>query len=273
MIADNRPTDNLARTSIIGSTITGSSTMLPQGPLNFVFPAAPVAVVPGTHALTVQFGSQETHRINPMVDTRAPVVLADGTETFSTGDLVLISNCQVADVFEVSGSLSGSLQHDASVNSGISELSAVYGTAGEANRPRAMRMESNVYFVADTGRLGPDGDPIRALYKQSLPYTSPALQIIEGVELFRLRFGVRTEDSEDITFLSPTQINGMEQQIVSVQIGLLMSSISSLGEEADDNIYMLAGLPIAAGTGVDTHAGDRRMRMAFNTTVKIRNRR
>ena len=272
MLANSRPTDNLALTAVTASQITTSNTLVPEGPLNFSLPSAPVQAVPGSHILSVQFGSQQTNRIKPMTNTFSPVALEDGSEQFSNGDLLLISNCQVADVFEVSGALSGSIKPEASVNSGIKELSAVYGASGEANRPRIMRFESNIYFLADTGRLSPSGDPIQALYKQTLPFNMPALEIIEGVELFQLRFGIRADDEESISYVSADEINGREKQIISVHIGLLMSSINRVLDEDDTGVYLLSDNVIRPGPGPDTHAGDRRLRLPFNMTVKIRNR-
>jgi len=273
MLADDRPTNNLATTSITGSVISAGNQLQPAGPLNFAFPGAPIVPVANSHLLTVQFGSPETHTIIPMATIRAPVVLENNTAGFSKDDLVLISNCQVADVFQVSSALENTLNHDGEVNSGDSELSAQYGSGGEANLPRVMRFESNVYYVANTGRQNGAGDAVMALYKQSLPFSGPPIEIVEGVEVFLLRFGIRGENDTSITFVGPESIAGLEERITSVQIGLLMQSIDRVYDDNDNRIYQLAGQSINPGAGPLTHAQDRRMRLAFNASVKVRNRR
>jgi len=267
-LADSRPTDNLAETAITGSVVSGSE-LDPPGPIGFNLPAdGLVTPIQNSDVLSVQFGSQATYLVDPMTNASAPVVLQATNPGIANGDLVLISNCQVADIFEVSEALNNSLKHDSSVNSGQNELSAIYGSVGEQNRPLAMRFESNVYFIADTGRTNRAGDNVRSLFKQSLPFTSNPVEVIEGVELLELRFGLRGDDTTDLTFVEPDDIGAQAQNIVSVQIGLLMQSHDRVREENDTKSYLLAGNII----NTTTHAGDRRLRMAFNTTVKVRNR-
>jgi len=52
-----------------------------------------------------------------------------------------------------------------------------------------------------------------------------------------------------------------------------MSTINEITDQDDDTIYTVANTEIGAphsGAAV-THTGDRRFRLAFNTTVSIRN--
>jgi len=241
----------------------------PPGPIGFTLAnGESITPVQNSDVLSVQFGSQETFVVNPMTSASAPVVVQTANPGISNGDLVLISNCQVADIFEVSEALNNSFKHDSSVNSGKNELSAAYGVVGEENRPRAMRFESNVYYIADSGRTNRAGDTVRSLYKQSLPFTSNPVEVIEGVELLELRFGLRSDESNDLTFVKPENIGTQAEKIVSVQIGILMQSHDRVRDENDTKSYLLAGTVINS----NAHAADRRLRMAFNSTVKVRNR-
>ena len=267
-IADSRPTNNLAATAIMGAVVAGND-IDPPGPIGFTLPVGgSITPIQGSDVLSVQFGSQETFVVNPMTSASAPVVVQTLNPGISNGDLVLISNCQVADIFEVSEALNNSLKHDGTVNSGKNELSAAYGVVGEENRPRAMRFESNVFFIADTGRTNRAGDTVRSLFKQSLPYTSNPVEVIEGVELLAFRFGLRGDESADITFVNPEDLGDQADNIVSVQIGLLMQSHDRVRDDNDTKSYTIAGNIINA----TAHAGDRRLRMPFNSTVKVRNR-
>jgi len=102
------------------------------------------------------------------------------------------------------------------------------------------------------------------LYKQALPFTSNPVEVIEGVELLELRFGLRSDESDDLTFVKPENIGAQAENIVSVQIGILMQSHDRVRDENDTK----------SGTVINSnaHAADRRLRMAFNSTVKVRNR-
>lgn len=271
IIADTSPTTDLAATAISGHVITTTGDLEPQGPIGFSLPDVQPQPIEGSHALVVQFGSPETHQLEPMTNANEPVVLTTDSPGFVTGDLVLISNCQVSDIFQVSGAQLSVLQHDSSVNSNESELSAAYGSAGENNRPRAMRFESNVYFLADSGRTNGAGDSITSLYRQSLPYVSQPLEVIEGVENLQLRFTLSGENG-NVRYVTADELeDGDAANILSVQIGLLMRSHDRVSDTSPSANYKLAGEFVSVEI---PNTGNRhRMRMAFNSTIRVRNRR
>jgi len=271
VLADTSPTINPAATAVGGAVITSPSVLTPTGPIGFELPNDGITPVLNSNVLSVQFGSLETFQLAPMASANAPVVLQAQATDFVTGDLVLISNCQVADIFQVSSTQLSVLQHDSSVNSGQQSLSAAYGTGGNANRARAMRFESNVYFLADTGRTNSAGDRITSLYRQALPYTNPPLEIIESVEDFQLRFTVRENDDE-LRYLSAADLDENDaQNIVSVQMGLLMQSYDRVTDTDQTGTHWLAGQLVDPDAG--NPGNSRRLRMAFNSTVRVRNRR
>ena len=271
VLADTSPTNNLAATAIGGAVITAPGVMTPTGPIGFELPDDVITPVLNSHVLSVQFGSAETFQLDPMTSASAPVVLQAQETDFVTGDLVLISNCQVADIFQVSSTQQTVLQHDSSVNSGQQSLSATYGTGGSINRARAMRFESNVYFLADTGRTNSAGDPITSLYRQALPYTNRPLEIIESVADFQLRFTVR-ENNNELRYLRATDLDTNDaENIVGVQMGLLMQSYDRVTDTAQTGSHWLAGQLITPNA--DNQSSNRRLRMAFNSTVRVRNRR
>jgi len=146
-IAASSPTNDLAKTAISGSVVSGNN-IDPPGPIGFTFAnGGLITPVQNSDVLSVQFGSQETFVVNPMTSASAPVVVQTTNPGISNGDLVLISNCQVADIFEVSEALNNSFKHDSSVNSGKNELSATYGVGGEENRPRALIQASTAIYI------------------------------------------------------------------------------------------------------------------------------
>jgi len=274
--ADAAPTDDYLADSLQGHVVEGPANWVPAPHANFNFPADAGSPVPGTHALTVQFGSTTTYEIEPMTTTAAAVTVIGDNMDIVAGDLALISDCNGADIFEVTSNSGNVLQHAAANNGGDNRLSAPYGQGDPRNRPRIMRFEANIYYIGDTGRTNGEGAPVRSLYRQTLPYTSPPIEMAEGVESFRVRLGVEDpENPGQVTYVSPDNALVAAQQIKSVQVGFLMQSYDSVADSDDGRTYQIAGYNIlAAATAADgsVHAIDRKMRLAFNGSVAVRNR-
>ena len=275
--ANNAPTTNFFQSALTGSRVTSSTAWTPAPPVTFDIPDTVTPVI-GSDVLSLQFANQEIHPIQPMGSPSDDIVLSTATDTIEPGDLVIVSNCQVADLVRISAVNGASLKHDAGSNGGSGALSARYGQTGNTNLGMAAKFESNVYFLADTGRLNQSGDNIISLYRQTLPFTSAPQELVEGVELLRIKYGARAEDSDNMTWGTAADFAGDFTEVQSLQIGLLMQSYERLSPLADKKSYYIAGdliLPEGTTGAVNgsTHTGDRRFRLAFNTTINIRNRR
>jgi len=279
--ADEAPTTDYFNTAITASVIEDAGIWNPEQPIGFDIPNDRAVPVPGTHALSVQFGSPETYTFTPMATIDADIVLDVEDAMLVEGDLALISNCQVADIFAVTSYSGSTIQHTASRNSD-KRLSAPYGLAGADNRARIMRFEANIYYIGDTNRVNDHGDRIFSLYKQTLPYSNDNLPIemIEGVANLQIRLGFRDSENthnEGLTFVSPDDADATPGRIDVVQFGLLMQSYDSVLEADDTSTYFIAGTRLLPKEepfdSSIAYASDRRMKLAFNTTVKIRNRR
>lgn len=293
LLGNGLPTTDLQTTATMGSIIGEGSLWSPAPPPGFI--PANHAAIPGTHALTLQFGSSSTFPLVQTVstggvpDTLGPVVVDTSPgisrEEFNlqTGDYAVIGDCTGADIFRITsvatGASTATLNHAASGNSSGS-FSRIY--AGGANSStKLMRFVSNVYYVGDTGFTNEQGDSITALYQQSLPYGDPAsnppTELVRGVEDMRISFGVRT-GAQSLTYVLPGDALYDTRRVESIRIGLLMNSYDRISTLDDENTYVLAGQQIVAAgststSGAGTHASDKRYRLAFNTTIKVRNRR
>ena len=252
--------------------------------INFV-PPANRQPVPGSHALILQFGSGNASTLTQQMTVgtipslAAPMSLSRNLG-LGVGDMAIISNCDSADLFRVTGTaLAGAgqtLQHAATLNvSG--NVSNEYGDPRTINSTKVMRFMSNIYYVADTGLSNEFGDPIRALYQQSLPYNSadnPPTELVQGVENMRVAFGIKNGTA--LRYVTADDPTFVPQNVESIQLGLLMTSWDRIAEQDDNNTYLLAGQPIEPSDNAadaTTHARDQRYRLVFNTTVKVRNRR
>jgi len=280
VLANNAPTDNYFTSSASASLIQQDGSWLPAAPMGFNIPDDVGAPVPGTHALSVQFGSPSTFTFQPMATPNSDVVLNSDNSGLVNGDLVLISDCQVADIFSVTNADGATLQHSSSGNRD-NNLSAPYGLSAVTNNlARIMRFEANIYYIGDTKRTNGAGHAIYSLYKQSLPYSNPPIEMVEGVSNLQLQLGFRgnaTPDDKGITFVRPNNAAGVGGRMEVVQVGLLMQSYDPILEQNDNSTYFIAGTRLAPAAAPvnssNSYPQDRRLKLAFNSTVKIRNRR
>lgn len=275
--ASGAPTKNYLDDSLRAYAVDSATTWSPETHASFNIPTTIGTPIPGTHALSVQFASSTTYQLSPMTNTASNITVIGDNVDIVAGDIALISDCNGADIFQVSSNNGNVLIHNASSNSGDNRLSAPYGQGDALNRPRIMRFEANIYYIGDTGRLDSNNNAVRALYRQSLPYTNPPIEIAEGIENLRVRLGV--EDPENlglISYVSPDNELLETQQVNTVQVGFLMQSYDNVADSDDNRSYRIAGYHIPASTATATdgtaHTQDKKMRLTFNGTVSLRNR-
>lgn len=246
--------------------------------------------VPGTHALALQFGDENTLLLDQPVggaanpDASGNILVAGDAEAVSklqVGDLAIISDCLAGDLFEITSlSTSGnitSIGHTAGANTNSrTTLSTIYGSSVSLRKQSmVMRFNSRMYYVGDTGRVDRYGNSITALYQQEMPFdgTVTPIEIMQGVEQLIISFGV-VEAIGTRRYVSAGDATVDPTQVISVRLGILMASDEEVAEEDDSTVYVLAGTPIppaSASTAGASHAGDKRIRLAFNTTIKVRN--
>jgi type IV pilus assembly protein PilW len=273
-------------TAATGSVVVDSNNWVPAPVLEYDIPASPQAV-PGTHTISMLGGNRnKAPLVVPMQDGAGradPTVdlIVGGNLRAGVGSPVIISDCATSRLFTVTDimpvGLNWAVSHGVSGNK-TGTLDQAFGTNGTLGQVSVIPFFSNIYFIGDTGTQTENGDPVTALYQQSYPFdpiTNPPTELMQGIENMRVSFGIqdRTGQVQYVTADDPAFIPG---RVASVQIGLLMTSWDRIATQDDNNTYVLAGQPIpAASNSIDgnTHAADRRYRLAFNTTVKVRNRR
>lgn len=273
ILATDAPTADYFQSALTGSKVVSATSWAPAPPLTFVLPTTVTPVV-GSDVLSIQYGNPETYPVAPMAQVNSNIVTTVANQTIQANDLVIVSNCQVADLIKVNAVNINTLSHTSATNSS-SNASARYGHGGSSNLSQVMKFESNVYFLADTGRTNESNDPVISLYRQSLPFTSAPQEIVESVDIFRVKYGIRQPGSNNLQWVDVDDVGADFGQVKSLQIGLLVSSYERILSEDDNQTYMVAGdLVQPAGTSgaVLTHPGGRRMRLAFNTTINVRNR-
>ncbi len=281
------PTTDLFASAATGSVVESANNWNPAPPLGFTIPQGDNRPLIGTHTLSLQFGSPVTSALSAAMTSAtnplaAPIQIASNPGSIRAGDLAIISNCDGADLFRVSTAPvdAGQITHTAADNSNNGNLSRAYGSGATLPDTKVMKFVANIYYVGETGQQNEHGDPITALYQQSLPYdgTNPPTELVQGIENMRVRFGIR-QPNGSLQYFTADHANFAPDRVESIQLGMLMSSWDRVQQEEDNKTYVLAGQTIPPGAtspttlnGV-THAKNRRYRLAFNTTIKIRNRR
>lgn len=275
--AVNAPTTNVAQTALRGAEVTTSG-WLPLRPAELagMQPAPRV----GSDVLMLQLAEPVTARLSSaMTSLSANLILDSNDIGLSAGDLAIVSDCESADLFEVSA-VSGSgttIAHAAGVNA-TANLQKPYapGATPATDATRVMKYSYRVYYVADTGRVNTSGDPIYSLYVYDLDdmrNDEPAEELIEGVEYLQLQFGGET-GLNATSYYSADGANYDPDAISVVRVGMLMHSIEGAGDEEDLRVYNVLDEAIGPeGSGGLEHGKDKRARMVFTSSIKVRNRR
>lgn len=270
--------------SSTGAVVQADGTWEPAIPGGLLPPALNPAI-PGTHVLSVQYGSSNFSRIDPNNINSNAGVLNNSINTefnllLTQGDLALVGNCNAVDLIEVTAAPflnnGQALAHDAGRNIN-GNVSLDYTGPLQYPTTKVMRYMTRVYYIGDTGIENEQGDQIRALYLQTYPFndpTNPPSEIVQGVENMRISYGQRNGNS--LMYVTADNPTFNPSNVESIQVGLIMASWDHIAEQDDENTYVIAGQSIEPSDNPDdafTHAQDGRYRLVFNTTVKVRNQR
>jgi type IV pilus assembly protein PilW len=273
VIADNPPTSDFFATTLRAWEVTG-----PNWAAGTEFDDLSIEsnARVGSDVIAVQRGEIANVELTGNVTSVNANVQVAGADVnqFSQNDMVLISDCESADLFRISSTpSSGTWAHASNVNSS-NNLSQAYNEDS-----RVMRFSSTIYYVADTGRDDSLGEDIYALYRARdnlLNAATPTFQIdelVEGVESLQIELG---EQLPSNSFRYATADDGSLDmtRVVAARIGLLVSDSERVRDDNDQASYDLPGelITAASGSGAVKHPEDRRLRRSFITTVTLRNR-
>lgn len=183
------------------------------------------------------------------VNANVQLLTATVNGMFSANDILLISDCETADIFAANNVSNGAgtttIAHSNSVNIG-NNLSTTYGTDAEV-----MRLVNTAYFV------GNNAAGVPSLFRQDMGNNGILVQqeLVEGVEDMQISYGEDTDGDRTANLYRDADAVTDWTQVVSVRISLIIRSI-------EDNV----------ATVTDGTYGDNRLRRTFTTTITIRNR-
>lgn len=272
--ASPAPTTNFGNTAIAGATVE-TSDWNPGKPANYTTPTGSGVPVIGTDVLLVQYAESPGFPIaENMASRSADIKVTPGSERFSLAgtEFALISDCNSSDLFEVK-SVSGTTTKTISTEDALSKSYARRSATDTS--VRVMPFINALYYVGDTGRDNGAGDDIKSLYRQSYPYdptNNPPIEMVEGVDQMQIQFGVQQANG-NVAFVKASDANYDAQNVVSVRIGILMTSHERFNEVDTSRNFVLANTTVtSASTGAVTYPADKRLRFPFSTTISVRNR-
>lgn len=287
VLASTGPTINFPDNAVWGSEVDNSGVWDPtiHSDLDGSVNGISSKVRNNTDVLYLQYGSGRSAVLSSdMTSDVADVILPNNPDHLRTGDLIMIADCvstnifRATDVTEDATTGITTIQHSNTANSQTELTQAFQGTGNTNAVPvRVMRFESVAYYVGDSGRKMPDGSEVWSLFEldTTTPDSEPT-ELIEGVEDFQVLYGVQPDPSaaSAIRYIPAEDVTNFGQ-VVSVQLGLLISTPEYSATTDDTQTYNIAGTtidpPSATGTNAK-HPGDRRLRASFNATIQIRNR-
>lgn len=195
----------------------------------------------------------------------------DDCDPASDGDscqnIVMVSNCDFATVFQVTNDPSNGEIHYAD-DTGLpgnknEELIGVYGPESWVTT-----IASHSFYV----RNNPDGVP--SLYQKTLDNNAQA--ILEGVEQMQIQYGVDTND--DLSVDAYVDANQVEywSDVVSVRINLVMVNLEDDGTDTNlalgDGGYVMNRVNDDDVGNIEAAPDDGRLRRVYTQTIMLKNR-
>lgn len=203
---------------------------------------------------------------NPSIS--ADMKVLDGTPGINDNDILMITDCQHASIFQVTAytQTNGNIVHNTGGSPSygdpdypcneVKELGHVYYAGAEITRPRTV-----VLYV----RNNDSGQP--CVYRKV--GLNNVEELVEGVENMQVRYGEDTDGDRTADVYRAANAVADWSNVVSVRIGLLMRTVGEiLRGPVDTNSYDVDG----DGAAEYNPPADRRTRLVVGGTVGLRNR-
>jgi len=280
IIANNPPTTSLFQSALRGFEVDDRNW---ADGLEFDGTTIETQAKLNTSVISIQRASTtDTELTGNMRANNANVQITTNSAGFQQGDVVIIADCENADMFRISstpnendsnGNSHITLAHANNVNTD-NKLSTLYDESANV-----MSFQSLTYYVGDTGRTNTQGDTIYALYRQvdqlnnSASRTFDIQELVEGVDSMKVTYGERLATG-NLRYVPVEDVTEMAN-VESIRLGLLIASNDYALPSPDNQTYELPGLTISPeGTAgaTETHEINTRVRRVFTSTINLRNR-
>jgi type IV pilus assembly protein PilW len=233
--------------------------------------ANPALVVPGSDVLVVRYASGDAAPLVAPFSDALQLTVAAPTN-FQTGQLLVVTDCQRASIFQLTGIVAAggnlNLSHGAGgfvPGNGAAAWgpNQTYGLASEV-----ARLEAVAYYVGRGESNAPSLFQLRSQRTGATTSQFVAEELVEGIDTMQVRYGIDTDNDRQVNVWQTADVVEAANNwasVLSVEITLLARSTEEYGTETDAVIYNVGGMrfdPI----------NDRRLRKVFTTTIALRNR-
>ena len=222
----------------------------------------------GSDSVTIRGAKDGSFSVHPPYNTSTSAMIHVTTNSsILPGDIVMVSNCQGADIFQVTskttstnaskqavvhntgGGNPGNYNPDNCKGGNAHCLSQTYGSDASM-----FELQTVTYSIA----VGTSGEP--ALWRSE---NGNNVELIEGIEQMQVLYGIDTDnDNFANQYVVSTAVANM-LDVMSIRLMLLVRSEAAFVTE-DPQVYNY--------NGANTTATDRRLRQVFTTTIALRNR-
>lgn len=196
--------------------------------------------------------------------------------SLSSGDVVLLSNCEAEVAFQITGFTSGSdvvgdtLTHavggDTTTSPGNATASIDYPFPAHSE---LIPVHTVIYYVRQSGSgTGSSCNSKNSCSLWRRKGVNAPEELVEGIDSMQVLYGVDTDDDgalDDYSTAAAIAVSNRWAGVMSVRVALLARSLDEYSRNTDTSTYAL----------LDTTVGpynDRRMRKVFSATTSLRNR-
>ena len=162
-------------------------------------------LVPSTDILVVRYQVAPGHRISQRIDPfDDPVIEDNGDVDLQAGDYAVISNCEQAAIFNITGVGGGADKtltrgtglgvYANSASKSLSEQGVSYGDATSNLGSVVAEIVTDIYFVAESPNTNNRGDNVTSLWRKS--GTDAPVEMVEGISDLQVLFGVDTTPND-----------------------------------------------------------------------------
>ena len=197
---------------------------------------------------------------------------------FDRGEVAIACDPRQAAIFQVSSSngVTGAISYGDNSNIAPGNSTTVIGNFGPD--AQVTSFSPVIYYI----RASTQNPNVNSLWRSSFVAAGPAAgvqtagmgaeELLEGVENMQILYGEDTLNNDQVVDQYVTANNVTNwQNVITIRLGLLMSSGEQVAAQDDANTYNVAGTLIS-DSSTPAHAGDRRLRYVVNTTINLRNR-
>ncbi|HFA60254.1 MAG TPA: hypothetical protein ENJ83_06150 [Rhodospirillales bacterium] len=222
------------------------------------------SVVAGTDTITLRFAAPQMVAVtSPMLNETAQVHVAANPYSWAAGDVLIITDCERADIFAATSVASGGGAVGVNIAHGANKNTQPRLSKAYSQQAFVLSFVTRKYFVGDTGRTDDAGQPIYALYRQDNGGTP--VELVEGIQGMEISVALDTngDGSADTRSDSPGGVSA--DQIVAVTVNLWVRSL------LDNVVESPRTFSLGAET-VDPPDTDHRLHLVFSATAALRNR-